>query len=77
MLTSFRTDHKSIRLDPEARNIRHTYVKPSQDGKTWQVQQMVIDPDEQNDWVVELEVDLAASRQSGTPAITIVKFGCL
>ena len=48
--------------DPEARNVRHTYVKPAGDGALWRVQQMLIDPGAHNDWVMELDIDLAASR---------------
>ncbi len=34
-----------ICLDPNARNARHTYVTPSEDKKSWRVQQMLVDPD--------------------------------
>ena len=53
-----------LRLDPEARNLRHTYVEPAEDRTTWRVQQMLVDPEGLNDWVAELEVDLAASRET-------------
>jgi hypothetical protein len=76
-LTSYLSDHKNIRLDPDARNIRHTYVKPSPDGKSWQVQQMVMDPDDHNDWVVELDADLVGSKEKGAPMVRLVKFGIL
>jgi Domain of unknown function (DUF3516)/DEAD/DEAH box helicase len=69
--------HSGLRLDPEARNIRHTYVSPSQDTKFWLVQQMVIDPDDLNDWVLEFDVDLAGSRASAGPALRLRKFGSL
>ena len=51
-----------LRLDPEARNLRHTHVEPSDDGGAWRVQQVLVDP-ELNDWMAEFEVDLAASRE--------------
>ena len=41
-LDAYHTDHKFICLDPNARNIRHTYVIPSEDKKTWRVQQMLV-----------------------------------
>ena len=61
--------HARIRLDPEARNLRHTYVTPSEDRAHWLVQQMLIDPEEANDWVAEFDIDLAQSRTLGEPAL--------
>ena len=69
--------HARIRLDPEARNRRHTYVVPSEDKATWTVQQMLVDPDEANDWVAEFAVDLARSRAEGSPSIRLRRLGPL
>ena len=62
---------------PKARNLRHTYVLPSEDARTWRVQQMLVDPEDHNDWVVELEVDLAASRETGEPVLELLRLGSL
>jgi hypothetical protein len=70
-----RADHKGVRLDPEARNLRHTHVKPSDDGASWRVEQMLIDTEGLNDWVVELSVDLGASRAASEPVIQLVRLG--
>jgi len=70
-LDEYHVDHKYIRLDPESRNARHTYVIPSEDKRTWTVQQILVDPEEHNDWMAEFQVDLAASRQAEEPAITL------
>jgi superfamily II RNA helicase len=72
-----RVERKGVRLDPEARNVRHTYVKPAEDGASWRVQQMIIDTEGVNDWMVEVEVDLAASRVAGEPGIRLVRLGPL
>jgi hypothetical protein len=74
---AYRSEHRRICLDPEARNVRHTYVVPADDRRTWRVQQMLIDPDGHNDWAVELELDLAESRQLGKPALRLVRIGPL
>jgi len=74
---AYRVEHASLRLDPEARNLRHTYVKPSDDGATWRVQQMLIDPDGHNDWVLELDIDLAASREASAAVLRLVRVGSL
>jgi hypothetical protein len=68
-------EYECIRLDPEARNVRHTYVLPSEDKKTWRVQQVLVDPEEHNDWIAEFEVDLAASRAAEEPVIELQCLG--
>jgi superfamily II RNA helicase len=76
-LDAYFVDHEYLRLDPEARNTRHTYVTPSEDRRTWKVQQMLIDPAENNDWVAEFEVDLAQSRETAEPVLKLIHFGSL
>ena len=76
-LDAYHADHKFICLDPNARNVRHTYVTPSEDKKSWRVQQMLVDPEENNDWVVEFEVDLAESRKLGEPTLKLRRVGSL
>ncbi len=70
-------EHKGLRLDPEARNLRHTTVGPSPDGTAWRVQQMLIDPEGLNDWVLELDVDLASSRAAEAPVLQLLRLGSL
>lgn len=76
-LDAYYEDHERICLDPDARNQRHTYVLPSEDKRTWRVQQMLIDPEEHNDWVAEFEVDLAASRAAAEPLICLRRIAAL
>jgi superfamily II RNA helicase len=73
----FHTDHEYICLDPNARNVRHTYVTVAEEKKSWRVQQMIVDPEGANDWVAEFQVDLAQSRAAGEPVLWLVKFGTL
>ena len=72
---AYHVEHKHICLDPNARNLRHTYVLPLEDKRQWRVQQVLIDPDEHNDWLAEFEVDLAQSRSSGEPALRLRRIG--
>ena len=76
-LDAYHAEHQYICLDPNARNIRHTYVIPADDQRTWRVQQMLVDPEEHNDWVVEFEVDLARSREAAEPVLRLVRLGSL
>ena len=50
---------------------------PSEDKKTWRVQQMLVDPEEHNDWVAEFEVDLSQSRAAAEPHLRLLKIGAL
>jgi hypothetical protein len=74
-IEKYRLDHGQIRLDPEARNIRHTYITPSKDKKSWHVEQVLVDPDDNNDWIVGLEIDLEASSIAGVPNIRLIRIG--
>jgi hypothetical protein len=76
-LEAYHADHQYICLDPNARNLRHTYVIPSADNKSWRVQQMLVDPEEHNDWVAEFEVDLTESRKSGETVLKLRRLGSL
>jgi hypothetical protein len=74
-LEDYRIDHERVRLDPEARNIRHTHVDRSDDRRTWRVQQVLVDPALHNDWMAELEVDLSASREANQPVLWLRGLG--
>ncbi len=76
-MDAYRMEHQSLRLDPEARNLRHTHVSPSDDRRTWRVEHMLVDPEMINDWVAEFEVDLAASREAQKPVICLRRLSSL
>ena len=73
----YHAGHQHLCLDPNARNLRHTYVLPAEDKKSWRVQQMLVDPEESNDWVAEFDVDLAESRKLGEPFLRLRRIGSL
>jgi len=81
VMETFYRDHETLCLDPEARNQRHTYVltdesiDPPQDR--WVVQQMLVDPEDLNDWVAEFEVDLPASRAAESAVLSLRRIGPL
>jgi len=74
-LDGFFLDHERIRLDPEARNSRHTYVLPSEDKRFWRVQQVLVDPQNHNDWMAAFRVDLQQSRAAREPVIALNAIG--
>ena len=74
---AYYVEHERICLDPNARNQRHTYVIPAEDRSHWRVQQVLVDPDEHNDWIAEFHVDLAQSRALKGPAIRLWRIGTI
>jgi len=72
ILDDYYADHERIRLDNEARNGRHTYPEPSADGKSWRVSQVLVDPDDLNDWQVTFTIDLAQAKEDGKPSLVIL-----
>ena len=72
---AYKADHAHLRFDPEARNLRHTHVTTSEDGREWVVQQVLVDPALSNDWMAECVVDLARSRLEDRPIVQLVSLG--
>jgi hypothetical protein len=65
LLNTYHEARLQIRLDPEARNARHTHI--SEDGLT--IHQTLIDPDDLNDWSIHLTLDLEKSNAARTPVL--------
>jgi superfamily II RNA helicase len=76
-MEAYQADHDHLCLDPNARNARHTYVVPTEDKTTWRVQQMLVDPEGDNDWVAEFAVDLAQARATREPFLQLRRIGSL
>lgn len=72
ILEEYEKDHRWLCLDPEARNLRHTYVKQLPEQRAWNVQQVLVDPEAHNDWIADIHVDLAASRESREPIMRLL-----
>ncbi|MFD0892495.1 DUF3516 domain-containing protein [Luteolibacter ambystomatis] len=70
-LDDFHEDHERIRLDPEARNIKHTHID-SEQPRQWKVHQTLVDPEEINDWTVTFSVDLDRSDEELRPVLTLM-----
>ncbi len=65
-------EHPSIRLDHDARSPSRTRVERESDT-FWRVEQVLVDDEGDNDWVLRLEVDLGRSRALDRPVITLVE----
>jgi superfamily II RNA helicase len=71
-LGSFFAEHQAIRVDPEARSPKHLAIEVGE--HTWTVRQTLLDPEEDNDWFVEMTVDLDRSRETARPVLTLERF---
>ncbi len=67
LLDQYHQGHDQIRLDPEARNTRHTHL--AEDGVT--IHQTLIDSDDLNDWSIQLTLDRAKSDEMRTPILRL------
>jgi len=74
---TYRIDHGCVLLDPQARNIRNTYISVSPDKKTWKVQQVLVDPEGHNDWMAEFEVNLVKSRELDDAVLRLLRIGAV
>ncbi len=67
--SAFYDDHAAIVTDQSARDPRHLRIVEKPD--VWLLEQTITDPDQHNDWVMKLAVDLKASRESAAVAIAL------
>jgi superfamily II RNA helicase len=72
-LAAFYEEHAVIRIDPAARSPKNTIVEAGEHA--WQVKQIVTDPEEDNDWVLEIRIDLGRSREAGRPVLDLLRIG--
>lgn len=72
MLAPFHEARERLRLDPEARNGRHTHVREAEDQKSLVISQVLVDPDEYNDWEITFRVNLDSAREEGRPILELL-----
>lgn len=64
-----------FRLDPEGRAVKQTHL--DRDGDTIRVTQMMVDSEDLNDWALEVEVDVTASREAGAVVLRWLGLGAV
>jgi superfamily II RNA helicase len=69
---AFWEEHAALRVDPAARAPANTRVRSRDDG-VWLVQQVLLDPEEANDWALELRMDVARAREEGRAVLELVE----
>jgi superfamily II RNA helicase len=70
LLDAYYEEHERIRLDPEARGIKHTHID-SEQPRSWKVNQTLVDPEELNDWMLTFTVDLDRCDAEGRPVLIL------
>jgi len=75
LLDTYHDARHHIRLDPEARNARHTHLpelpKPGESRPFLPIVQTLVDPDDINDWAIFLTLDLEKSKLTRTPVLLL------
>jgi hypothetical protein len=72
-LLPYFAEHGVIRTDPKARGPGNTLVEEREGF--WDVQQVVCDPEDHNEWVIEATIDLQRSREAAVPVVRITRIG--
>lgn len=74
-LFDFYAQHEKIVFGPRERQAQYTTLKKIGDG-LWQAQQIIIDPDNNNDWFVSAEVNIAEIADENDFYIKVTQIGC-
>ena len=72
-LAPYFEEHGVIRTDPKARSPGNTLVEEREGF--WDVKQIVCDPEDHNEWVIECTIDLQRSREAAAPLLRITRIG--
>lgn len=70
-LAPYFEEYETVRIDPAARSPRHLVLEKEPD--TWFVRQALVDPEEDLGWALTFRVDLAKSREKGSPVLCLTE----
>jgi superfamily II RNA helicase len=77
LMDEFHKTHGLLRLDPEARNRKHTSIEELPDKGIWRIEQTLIDQEDTNDQTVTFHLDLAATNRELRPILQAERFSWL
>ncbi len=69
LMNTYHDTHGLIRLDPEARNTKHTHIEEIPDKRIWRISQTLIDQEDINDHLAHFFLDLTSSDIRNSPAL--------
>jgi hypothetical protein len=67
----FESGHTRICTDTKARHPKYMTMTDHSMEKNWQIQQVLVDPDHHNDWIVELTLNIQQSRDQLKPILIL------
>jgi len=70
LMDRYYAERERIRLDPEARAAKHTHLD-DEHVRRWTIEQILVDPEENNDWSLHLVIDLDRSDAEDRPVLTL------
>ena len=76
LLDDYHAGHERIRLDPEARAAKHSRIS-DEDPRRWTHEQILVDPEEHNDWSLHLVIDLDRSDAEARPVLILQSLASL
>jgi len=76
LLDAYFAGHQRIRLDPEARAAKHTRISEA-GPRRWICEQIVVDPEELNDWMLRFAIDLDRCDAAGAVVLVLDDFAPL
>lgn len=69
-MTTYYREHARLRMDPGSRHPQ--YIKIHQDDEArWKVEQILLDDQDFNDWVMELDVDISCLQEGSQPGFIL------
>ena len=68
---AFFEEHAALRVDPAARAPKNTRIVSREDG-IWRIEQILLDPEDANDWALRLQMDVARAREEGQAVLELV-----
>jgi superfamily II RNA helicase len=76
LLDNYFVDHERIRLDPEARAAKHTRIS-EENPRCWLCEQILVDPEELNDWSITITLDLDRCDAAGSVVLVLEGFAAI
>jgi len=70
----YATNHSRICIDQKARSPKNTLIKTDLEEGYWNVQQILIDPNDNNDWVIHFRIHLERCRSLSLLHLELVGF---
>ena len=72
-IAPFWAEHNALLTTPKARSTEHFTIDKGEHA--WRVRQVMVDDHENNDWYLDVEINLDTARQAGQPILKLLYLG--